>query len=70
MDLPLSVLSQIAATLEHQHIRYVLVGSFANLYRSTAESLDHSYLQAWAEKLNLAELLQKALAAVQEDSER
>lgn len=41
MDLPLSVLSQVATILEEQGIRYVLVGSFASsihgLYRSTAD---------------------------------
>jgi hypothetical protein len=41
MDLPLSVLSQITATLEQQNISYVLVGSFASsihgMYRSTAD---------------------------------
>lgn len=41
MDLPLSVLSQIAAILEKQGIRYVLVGSFASsihgMFRSTAD---------------------------------
>ena len=41
MDLPLSVLSQIANTLEQHGIRYVLVGSFASsihgMYRSTAD---------------------------------
>lgn len=41
MDLPLSVLSQVAAILEKQGIRYVLVGSFASsihgMYRSTAD---------------------------------
>ena len=41
MDLPLSVLSQVAATLEQQNIAYVLVGSFASsihgMYRSTAD---------------------------------
>ena len=41
MDLPLSVLSQIAGILEKQSIRYVLVGSFASsihgMYRSTAD---------------------------------
>jgi uncharacterized nucleotidyltransferase DUF6036 len=41
MDLPLSVLSQVAAILEQQGIRYVLVGSFASsihgMYRSTAD---------------------------------
>jgi hypothetical protein len=30
MDLPLSVLSQVAAILEQHGIRYVLVGSFAS----------------------------------------
>ncbi|HKG96399.1 MAG TPA: DUF6036 family nucleotidyltransferase [Pyrinomonadaceae bacterium] len=41
MDLPLSVLSQLTATLDHAGIRYVLVGSFASsihgIYRSTAD---------------------------------
>lgn len=41
MELPLSVLSQVATILEQQHIRYVLVGSFASslhgMYRSTAD---------------------------------
>ncbi len=41
MDLPLSVLSQVTATLDHAGIRYVLVGSFASsihgMYRSTAD---------------------------------
>jgi len=41
MDLPLSVLSQVAAILEQQGIRYVLVGSFASsihgMYRATAD---------------------------------
>ena len=41
MDLPLSVLSQVTATLDEQNIRYVLVGSFASsihgMYRSTAD---------------------------------
>ena len=41
MDLPLSVLSLIATTLEQHGIRYVLVGSFASsihgMYRSTAD---------------------------------
>lgn len=41
MDRPLSVLSQVAAILEEQGIRYVLVGSFASsihgMYRSTAD---------------------------------
>jgi hypothetical protein len=41
VDLPCSVLSQVAAVLEHQSIRYVLVGSFASsihgIYRSTAD---------------------------------
>ena len=41
MDLPLSVLSQIANTLEQLGIRYVLVGSFASsihgMYRATAD---------------------------------
>jgi hypothetical protein len=41
MDLPLSVLSQIAHTLEQLSIRYVLVGSFASsihgMYRATAD---------------------------------
>jgi hypothetical protein len=41
MDLPLSVLSQIARTLEQLSIRYVLVGSFASsihgMYRATAD---------------------------------
>ena len=41
MDLPLSVLSQVTATLEQQNIPYVLVGSFASsihgMYRSTAD---------------------------------
>lgn len=41
MDLPLSVLSQVTATLEQGGIRYVLVGSFASsihgMYRSTAD---------------------------------
>jgi predicted nucleotidyltransferase len=41
MDLPLSVLSQIAATLDHEGVPYVLVGSFASslhgLYRATAD---------------------------------
>ena len=41
MDLPLSVLSQVAAILEQQGVRYVLVGSFASsihgMYRSTAD---------------------------------
>ena len=41
MDLPLSVLSQVAAILEQLGIRYVLVGSFASsiygMYRSTAD---------------------------------
>jgi len=41
MDLPLSVLSQVAAILEQQGICYVLVGSFASsihgMYRSTAD---------------------------------
>lgn len=41
MDLPLSVLSQIANTLKQLGIRYVLVGSFASsihgMYRATAD---------------------------------
>lgn len=41
MELPLSVLSLIATTLERHGIRYVLVGSFASsihgMYRSTAD---------------------------------
>ncbi len=41
MDLPLSVLSQVAAILEQHGIRYVLVGSFASsihgMYRATAD---------------------------------
>src|SRR5215210_2982195 len=41
MDLPLSVLSQLTATLDHAGIRYVLVGSFASsihgIYRATAD---------------------------------
>ncbi len=41
MDLPLSVLSQVTATLEREGIDYVLVGSFASsihgMYRSTAD---------------------------------
>ena len=41
MDLPLSVLSQVTATLNQQNISYVLVGSFASsihgMYRSTAD---------------------------------
>jgi predicted nucleotidyltransferase len=41
MDLPLSVLSQVTATLEQQNISYVVVGSFASsihgMYRSTAD---------------------------------
>ena len=41
MDLPLSVLAQVATTLEQQHIRYALVGSFASslhgMYRATAD---------------------------------
>ena len=41
IDLPLSVLSQIAAILDKQGIRYVLVGSLASsihgMYRSTAD---------------------------------
>lgn len=41
MDLPLSVLSQVAATLDDEGIPYVLVGSFASslhgLYRATAD---------------------------------
>lgn len=41
MDLPLTVLSQVTAILDQQHIRYVLVGSFASsihgMYRSTAD---------------------------------
>lgn len=41
MDLPLSVLSQVTATLEQEGICYVLVGSFASsihgMYRSTAD---------------------------------
>jgi predicted nucleotidyltransferase len=41
MEPPLSVLSQIAAILEQQGIRYVLVGSFASsihgMYRATAD---------------------------------
>lgn len=41
MDLPLTVLSQVTATLDQQNIRYVLVGSFASsihgMYRSTAD---------------------------------
>jgi hypothetical protein len=41
MDLPISVLSKLAATLGQQGIRYVLVGSFASsihgMYRSTAD---------------------------------
>jgi len=41
MDLPLSVLSQVANILDEQGIRYVLVGSFASsihgMYRSTAD---------------------------------
>jgi len=41
MDLPLSVLSQVTATLELQNISYVLVGSFASsihgMYRATAD---------------------------------
>lgn len=41
MDVPLSVLSQVAGALEQLGIRYVLVGSFASsmhgMYRSTAD---------------------------------
>lgn len=41
MDLPLSVLSLVAAILEQHGIRYVLVGSFASsihgMYRATAD---------------------------------
>ena len=41
MDLPLTVLSQVTATLDQQNISYVLVGSFASsihgMYRSTAD---------------------------------
>ena len=41
MDLPLTVLSQVTATLDQQDISYVLVGSFASsihgMYRSTAD---------------------------------
>jgi predicted nucleotidyltransferase len=41
MDLPLTVLSQVAAALDQQNIPYVLVGSFASsihgMYRSTAD---------------------------------
>jgi len=41
MDLPLSVLFQVTATLEQQNISYLLVGSFASsihgMYRSTAD---------------------------------
>src|SRR5215212_3319682 len=41
MDVPLSVLLQVTATLERQNITYVLVGSFASsihgMYRSTAD---------------------------------
>lgn len=41
MDVPLSVLSQVARALEHLNIPYVLVGSFASsmhgMYRSTAD---------------------------------
>lgn len=41
MDVPLSVLSQVAAVLEGLGIRYVLVGSFASsmhgMYRATAD---------------------------------
>src|SRR5215208_6050825 len=41
MDLPVSVLSRVAIILEQQHIRYVLVGSFASsihgMYRATAD---------------------------------
>ena len=41
MDLPLSVLSQVTATLKQLNISYVLVGSFASsihgMYRSTAD---------------------------------
>lgn len=41
MDLPLSVLSQVAGILDQQGIRYVLVGSFASsihgMYRATAD---------------------------------
>lgn len=41
MDVPLSVLAQVAATFEQFGIRYVLVGSFASsmhgMYRATAD---------------------------------
>lgn len=41
MELPLTVLSQVTATLDQQNIRYALVGSFASsihgMYRSTAD---------------------------------
>jgi hypothetical protein len=41
MNLPLTVLSEVTATLDHQNIPYVLVGSFASsihgMYRSTAD---------------------------------
>lgn len=41
MDLPLTVLAQVTATLDQQNIPYVLVGSFASsihgMYRSTAD---------------------------------
>ncbi|HEX7332743.1 MAG TPA: hypothetical protein VF290_14665 [Pyrinomonadaceae bacterium] len=41
MELPVSVLSRVTATLENEGIRYVLVGSFASsihgMYRSTAD---------------------------------
>ena len=131
MDLPLSVLSQVAAILEKQGIRYVLVGSFASsihgMYRSTADidivadittdqvhplfeetvfvataedtilaklrlyraghetssnqwndvlgilgtslhALDFEYLRAWAEKLGLTDLFERALNHVREES--
>lgn len=41
MELPVSVLSQVTATLTNEDIRYVLVGSFASsihgMYRATAD---------------------------------
>ena len=41
MELPVSVLSHVTATLENEGIRYVLVGSFASsihgMYRATAD---------------------------------
>jgi hypothetical protein len=41
MELPVSVLSRVTATLENEGIRYVLVGSFASsihgMYRATAD---------------------------------